>query len=800
MKGLKKKIVIALLAATCLTAGAFGLSACTGNKSGNDSTLYAIYLSETDNGKTQTYQQWLENKLSASSDGQTPYIGANGNWWIGNTDTGVKAQGGANGDNGRGIESIKTIDGELVVFYTDGTFEFVEEADDLPFTLLKVTCKDQINAPVADVYLNLSYYNPKTYTNVVVGTFNTNAKGEATFIYEPEDGKDYRVSLAEYGKTEYTPACPEGYAVNYPIDEKYGWPISYFDVEKNNGVLQTVSIPFVDNSHSFINASMHNKIVEVPYSRVYSETAAGNAVETNGTTGNAFTVNVKSGYHTYLAFSSYVKPETSENKEETQILLNQARAAATGVYKFTISGGSNPVLYYYEGSAGNMPADERGIPKFIISHTGSQENADDEVFTDTNYIIINSDSTLAPGTMYFGLYSESDCTVTLTVERTGDATEIPDPELVPVPAPTGVSKWAAGASGEKLTLMPVTGAYTAVKNTTDGYYHVNNENGPVLVVMLTKAVSRYLPETSLQKYPEASDLGESVMYFNPSDINEYFNKDQRYPLKKYDYNQVLAAYCSQVNTDGVYGVDDNLYAILTNLAKMGVGIEYAGAANGSQWLLPCYYYEPAGGIPAPGAGTAAEPYLLNIGANSVSMNGLGGSAQIELSVSSAGVYCFETSANLAVSGCTTTTVNGKLYVLVNETDGVKLTLTGGANSYKVTVSEGSSIKAFMGSGAAGDEPSKGISAATAINVPGTGVWSVADDKSVNDGVYIKFSCFYLNDGKYTIALYGDDGATLTYGSTTASSVTINAQFGTDYGIYIKASSTANLMLVITKEA
>ena len=31
--------------------------------------------------------------LSAGKDGQTPFIGANGNWWIGETDTGVQAQG-----------------------------------------------------------------------------------------------------------------------------------------------------------------------------------------------------------------------------------------------------------------------------------------------------------------------------------------------------------------------------------------------------------------------------------------------------------------------------------------------------------------------------------------------------------------------------------------------------------------------------------------------------------------------------------------------------------------------------------
>lgn len=40
--------------------------------------------------------------LSTGRDGLTPFIGANGNWWIGEEDTGVKAQGadGAKGDKG----------------------------------------------------------------------------------------------------------------------------------------------------------------------------------------------------------------------------------------------------------------------------------------------------------------------------------------------------------------------------------------------------------------------------------------------------------------------------------------------------------------------------------------------------------------------------------------------------------------------------------------------------------------------------------------------------------------------------
>lgn len=54
--------------------------------------------------------------LSACKDGQTPYIGENGNWFIGSTDTGVKAAGedgtngtnGINGTDGKDAEQIDT--------------------------------------------------------------------------------------------------------------------------------------------------------------------------------------------------------------------------------------------------------------------------------------------------------------------------------------------------------------------------------------------------------------------------------------------------------------------------------------------------------------------------------------------------------------------------------------------------------------------------------------------------------------------------------------------------------------------
>ncbi len=94
--------------------------------------VYALYV-ENMNATSQTpltYEIWLSMiRGEDGKDGETPFIGENGNWWIGDTDTGVRAAGrdgedgqdGQNGQNGRGILSAQIIEGDLWIFYTDNT-------------------------------------------------------------------------------------------------------------------------------------------------------------------------------------------------------------------------------------------------------------------------------------------------------------------------------------------------------------------------------------------------------------------------------------------------------------------------------------------------------------------------------------------------------------------------------------------------------------------------------------------------------------------------------------------------------
>ncbi|HIV00205.1 MAG TPA: InlB B-repeat-containing protein, partial [Candidatus Stercoripulliclostridium merdipullorum] len=115
----------------------------------------SAYQIACQNGYSGTETEWLESlKGAAGKDGQSPTIGPNGNWWIGDTDLGVAAKGengmpgedgqsptigpngnwwigdtdlgvAAKGENGVGIDEIKktSSDGNVdtyTIYYTDG--------------------------------------------------------------------------------------------------------------------------------------------------------------------------------------------------------------------------------------------------------------------------------------------------------------------------------------------------------------------------------------------------------------------------------------------------------------------------------------------------------------------------------------------------------------------------------------------------------------------------------------------------------------------------------------------------------
>ena len=81
----------------------------------NGKSAYEIAM---DNGFEGDEAEWLESLKG--EDGLTPFINDNGNWQIGDTDTGVKAEG-DKGDAGIGIDEVYILDGNLYVKKTTDT-------------------------------------------------------------------------------------------------------------------------------------------------------------------------------------------------------------------------------------------------------------------------------------------------------------------------------------------------------------------------------------------------------------------------------------------------------------------------------------------------------------------------------------------------------------------------------------------------------------------------------------------------------------------------------------------------------
>ncbi len=110
-KRTKTAIIVMVLCLIFVTS--FGLAACS-EKDNRDQEIVAVYntyvaQAEADGKKPLSYEEWLKSIKgdkgdkgetgADGADGVTPHIGENGNWFIGDTDTGIKAQG-EKGDKG----------------------------------------------------------------------------------------------------------------------------------------------------------------------------------------------------------------------------------------------------------------------------------------------------------------------------------------------------------------------------------------------------------------------------------------------------------------------------------------------------------------------------------------------------------------------------------------------------------------------------------------------------------------------------------------------------------------------------
>lgn len=251
-----------------------------------------------------------------------------------------------------------------------------------------------------------------------------------------------------------------------------------------------------------------------------------------------------------------------------------------GTYRFTTSH-SNAVIGYY------------GAPHFVQPANVAQikDNAF-EVSVAQDMIGTNGTGTTV---LVIGIDSVEDLAAcVLTIERVGDPawdisrepwTEYKN-VFTPVPFVVGED-----ASIQEFDLTASTDTYNLVFNEADGCYHLDSEDGPLVLIRLA----------------EKSAYMESYMkMLETSGINAYFFDEDGNFVKKEDYSANILAYLECVDeATGLYPLTEDLkYILQSNGEHMGwwnedgyylflddEGNKVPGINNEIAWLFMCCYDE-----------------------------------------------------------------------------------------------------------------------------------------------------------------------------------------------------------------
>ena len=253
-----------------------------------------------------------------------------------------------------------------------------------------------------------------------------------------------------------------------------------------------------------------------------------------------------------------------------------------GNYEFSIPEGKNATIGYY------------GAPHFVQENTAAEVN-DNKFTINVKASMIGTNGT---GTSTFVIGIDADKKATdcvLGIQRLGDAIKTVDDEPWTVyqkSVELQDYKLPANLSIKEFDLTAKTDTYKMVLNKNDGYYHLNAENGPIVLVRLAED-SKYIAcfKTMLER----------------SGVNKYFFDEDENFVKKESYSECLLEYIEYVDEEnGVYPLTEDLKYIIQQrgdyvgwwdienagyMFKDDAGNNLADINAEIAWLFMCCYAE-----------------------------------------------------------------------------------------------------------------------------------------------------------------------------------------------------------------
>lgn len=207
-----------------------------------------------------------------------------------------------------------------------------------------------------------------------------------------------------------------------------------------------------------------------------------------------------------------------------------------GKYEFSFTGAEGTVGYY-------------GAPHFVQQNS-SAEVVDGKFSVSIKASMISTDTVSGTTRLVVGVDAGADVKGGfLSVIRVGDPDwTIEDEPWTVYPTPQGLETYTLPEGALLVDFDLSAAGYTLVLNETDGYYHLNTADGPLVLVRLAED-SKYI--TSFKKILET--IG----------VNKYFFNEDGTFVKKESYVECLNAYIGCVDeTKGVYPLNDDLKYII----------------------------------------------------------------------------------------------------------------------------------------------------------------------------------------------------------------------------------------------